>query len=103
MIDPAYFERKRRELGMDRADFLTEAQAVLERWYPGRVRVRQFHRGVVRVVTESSSVAGELRLRQLELVAALEQLAHHEPIQRIAIAVGSLKPSYEPSDTPSSG
>ena len=68
MIEPDYFERKRRELGLDRADDLVRIQAVLDEWYPGRARARQLHQGVLRLVTPTASVASELRMRQQELL-----------------------------------
>jgi len=70
MLDAEYFERKRRELGMDRADVLVRVQELLDTWYPGLVRARQLHQGVLRVVTPNASVASELRMRQMELIAA---------------------------------
>jgi hypothetical protein len=85
MIDPEYFERKRRDLGMDRADTLTEIQRVLDEWYPGRARAKQLHQGTLRIVTPNASVASELRMRQLELlrVCKLEQV-------RLSIQVGQI-------------
>lgn len=72
MIDPEYFANKRYALGMDRQDTLSRVQMVLDEWYPGRARARRLHQRVLRVETASSSVAGELRLRQVELLARLE-------------------------------
>lgn len=68
MIESSYFERKRGELGLDRADTLARVQRLVDSWYPGKVRARQWHRGVLRLVTSSAAVASELRMRQLELV-----------------------------------
>jgi hypothetical protein len=85
MLEADYFERKRAELGMERGDVLAQIQATLEQWYPGRVRAKRLHQGVLRLVTPSASVATELRLRQLELAQA-----HHLEGVRIAIAIGSL-------------
>ncbi|HEY6737085.1 MAG TPA: hypothetical protein VI322_05205 [Candidatus Saccharimonadia bacterium] len=86
MIDPAYFERKRQELGMDRQDTLEFAQSVLDSWYPGRARAKQLHQGVLRIVTPSASVAGELRLRQLELLETLE--GRVEAGTRLSVTIG---------------
>lgn len=85
MIDSDYFARKRQELGLDRADDLARVQAALDAWYPGLARARQLHRGTLRVVTPSASVASELRMRQLELarVLGLEDV-------RIAVSIGSI-------------
>jgi len=85
MLEPDYFAKKRAELGMDREDVLAQVQATLDAWYPGKVRARQLHRGVLRLVTPSASVAGALRMRQVELVAA-----HHLGDVRLAISIQTL-------------
>lgn len=80
-----YFEQKRKELGMDRQDALEGIQKTLDEWYPGRVRAKRLHQGVLTLITPSAGVAGELRMRQLELfeVAGLDKT-------RLSISVGSL-------------
>ncbi|HEY2004284.1 MAG TPA: hypothetical protein VGH44_04180 [Candidatus Saccharimonadia bacterium] len=85
MIESDYFARKRAELGLDRVDDLARVQAALDAWYPGLARARQLHRGTLRVVTPSSSVASELRMRQLELA----QIVGLEDV-RIAVSIGSI-------------
>lgn len=90
MIESDYFDEKRRQLGMDRQDVLESVQALLEQWYPGRVRARQLHQGVLRLVTPSASVASELRLRQVELRDAITPRLAGEPLDRIAIQIGVL-------------
>lgn len=83
MIEPDYFAKKRRELGMDREDVLAGIQRVLDGWYPGQVRARQLHQGTLRLVTPNSSVASELRMRQMELLAVTGLKD-----TRVAISVG---------------
>lgn len=85
MLEADYFERKRRELGLDREDQLKRVQAWLEERYPGQVRARQLHRGVLKLDTPSAPVASELRLRQLELLAACDLRE-----TRLAIRIGQL-------------
>jgi Dna[CI] antecedent, DciA len=85
MVEPDYFERKRRELGLDRADDLARVQAVLDRWYPGQARARRLHQGVLRVITPSAPLASELRMRQIEL---LEQCGLAEV--RLAVSISTL-------------
>jgi hypothetical protein len=85
MLEGDYFERKRRELGMDRADVLVAVQAWLDERYPGQARARILHQGVLKLVTPNASVASELRLRQLELLAAVDLSDI-----RLAISIGSL-------------
>lgn len=84
-----YFAAKRAELGMDREDVLERVQVILDGWYPGRVRAKQLHQGTLRVVTPSAGVAGELRMRQIELLDALEQFG--ERPTRLAITIGQLR------------
>ena len=69
MIEPDYFANKRTELGFGRVDVLASVQTWCDREYPGLIRVKQLHQGVLRLVTSSSGVAGDLRLRQVELLA----------------------------------
>jgi hypothetical protein len=83
-----YFLRKRAQLGMDRADVLEQIQAVLEEWYPGLVRAKQLHQGVLRLITPSASVAGELRMRQVELLASLP--VEFDTKVRLAISISTL-------------
>jgi hypothetical protein len=85
-----YFAKKRVQLGMDREEVLGQVQATLEAWYPGRVRARQLHRGVLYLVTPSAAVAGALRMRQVELLDVAEKLAGERP-QRLAISIGQLR------------
>ena len=66
-----YLARKRSELGLDRGDRLAEVQQLLETWYPGQIRAKSLNKGVLQLVTPSSTVAGELRLRQVELLGLI--------------------------------
>lgn len=85
-----HFERKRSQLGMEREDVLVGLQALLNSWYPGQVRAKKLHQGVLRLVTPSASVAGELRMRQVELLDATQSLAGERP-ERLAISIGQLR------------
>lgn len=84
MIDPDYFEAKKAELGMDRQDVLVRVQKQLDSWYPGQTRAKSLNNNVLRIVTPNSAVANELRLRQIELLQALELDA------RLAITIATL-------------
>jgi hypothetical protein len=85
MIDPAYFERKRRELGMDRGDALSVVQGWLDQHYPTKARAKQLHQGVLRVMTPNASVATDLRMRQMELLEATGQTE-----VRLVITIGHI-------------
>lgn len=86
MLEPDYFANKRAELGMDRADSLVEIQAVLDSWYPKLAKAKLLHQGVLRIVTPNASVAGDLRMRQVELIARFPALS----IKRLQIGIQSL-------------
>jgi hypothetical protein len=90
MLDDGYFARKRQELGMDRADMLTGIQATLDEWYPGQARARQLHQGVLRIVTPNATVASELRMRQMDLMARHNTAAAAQTIERLQISIASL-------------
>ena len=70
-----YLTRKRDQLGLDRADQLFDIQAVLDSWYPGKTRAKSLNKGVLQIVTPSSVMASELRMRQVELVAKLQDVS----------------------------
>ncbi len=78
-----YLRQKALDLGLDRADTIASVQALVDAWYPGQVRAISFNSGVLRLVTPNASVAGELRLRQVELMAAIRV-----PIERVQISIG---------------
>ena len=84
-MEPDYFAKKRRELGMDRADVLGVVQTTLDGGYPGLARARQLHQGTLRIVTPNASVASELRMRQLELLEVCGLVE-----TRVAISIQSL-------------
>ena len=84
-----HFKRKRRELGMDREEVLSGLQTLLNAWYPGQVRAKKLHQGTLRLVTPSASVAGELRMRQVELLDVAQRLANERP-SRIAITIEAI-------------
>jgi len=81
-IDPDYFKQKTDELGLDRADILATIQASLDEMYPNRTRVISLNNGVLKIITPSAPVAGELRLRQTTI------LALSPDIDRLQIVIG---------------
>lgn len=85
MLEADYFARKRQQLGLDRADTLTMVQAWLDERFPEQTRAKRLHRGTLRIITPSAAVASELRMRQLELLAAVG-LAE----TRLAVTIQSL-------------
>jgi hypothetical protein len=87
MLEPDYFAKKRAELGFDRVDQLAAVQAWCDTHYPGQVRVKQLHQGTLRLVTPSSTVANDLRMRQTELLNAV---TFNDPVTRLQISISTL-------------
>lgn len=87
MIDADYFAKKRAELGLDRGDVLEKIQAVLDAWYPQKVRAKRLHQGVLTLLTPSASVASELRMRQVEFIEACGL----SEAPRLSISISSLR------------
>jgi hypothetical protein len=85
MIDPEYFERKKRELGFERVDQLTAVQAWLDERYPATARAKMLHCGVLRISAANGSVAADIRMRQVELLTACRLVD-----TRLAITISSL-------------
>jgi hypothetical protein len=78
-----YFTKKRAQLGFERVDQLAAIQVLLDDWYPGQTRAKSLNGGVLQLITASSVVAGELRLRQVELLAKFKE------VKRLRILVGT--------------
>lgn len=77
-----YLKRRAEELGLDRADVLSDVQAWLDQKFPGKARALSLNNGVLRIVTPSASVASELRLEQSLL------LALNTSINKVSIRLG---------------
>lgn len=65
-----YLNRRAGELGLERGEQLASIQAHLDTLYPGDCRAASLNGGVLKIITPNASLAGELRLRQVELLAA---------------------------------
>ena len=70
-----YLKKRAQELGLGRADILAEVQAWLDHNYPGRAHAISLNAGVLKIVTPSASVAGDLRLRQGEIPGSAERIS----------------------------
>ncbi len=68
MLDGDYLKKRAQELGLARQDILFDIQTWLDGHYPAMCHALSLNDGVLRVTTTESSVASELRLRQVELV-----------------------------------
>jgi hypothetical protein len=78
-----YFAQRRKELGMDRGDELVRIQKILDEWYPGMLRAKKLHQGVLSLVAFNAPVASEIRMRQVEFL----ELVNLE-IKRLQISIG---------------
>lgn len=63
-----YLGKRARDLGLERQGVLREAQEWLDQLYPGQAKAASLNDGVLKITTQSAAVAGELRLRQTELL-----------------------------------
>lgn len=63
-----YLTKKGGELGLDRADQLTQVQTYLDKLYKGHCRALSINDGTLVITTAIASVASELRLRQVEIM-----------------------------------
>jgi hypothetical protein len=78
-----HLRKRAAELGLERADQLEEIQAYLDELYPGQCRAASLNDGVLRITTPNASLASELRLRQVEVLQALEPLGVSQTIIKI--------------------
>jgi predicted nucleic acid-binding Zn ribbon protein len=62
-----YLGKKGKSLQLDRANDLQKIQTLLDKWYPGKARAISLNNGVLRISTQSSSVANELRFKKQEI------------------------------------
>lgn len=81
-----YLKKRAGELGLDRADTLAQVQEYLETLYPGKCRAASLNDGVLRIVTSNSSIASELRFRQIQLKNHIKSLDIE--IKRLVITIG---------------
>lgn len=84
MFEGDYFAQKRAELGMERGDELVRIQKILDKWYPGMLRAKKLHQGVLTLVAFNAPVASEIRMRQVELLELIKL-----EIKRLQISIGS--------------
>lgn len=60
-----HLAKKAKQLDLSRGESLAKIQAILDELYPGKTRAKSLNDGVLKVITESSAVASELRLNQV--------------------------------------
>ena len=63
-----YLKRKSLELGLERGEQLAAIQDYLDELFPGQCRAASLNDGVLKIMTPNSSVASELRMRQLSIL-----------------------------------
>lgn len=79
-----YLKKRARELNLGRADLLSEVQAWLDKEYPGKARAVSLNNSALKIITPSASVAGDLRLRQGEVIVLKKE------IERLVIGIGTI-------------
>jgi hypothetical protein len=83
MIDSDYLKRRSQELGLGREEALAKIQTWLEAQYPAHCRALSLNNGLLRVITADSSVASDLRLRQIEII----QIFTPDGVAKLAISI----------------
>jgi hypothetical protein len=68
-----YLQKRAAELDLGRGSQLAATQTYLDELYSGQCRAVSLNDGVLKITTPNASVASELRLRQVEILAALQQ------------------------------
>lgn len=72
-----YLQNRAQKLDLGRGNALVEIQEELNKLYPGKVRAKRLSDGELTITTPSAAVAGDLRMRQRQL---LEKLKKHKVI-----------------------
>lgn len=81
-----HLAKKAKKLDLDRGHTLVRIQAILEDLYPNKTRAKSLNNGVLKVVTESSVVASELRLNQVSIIQLISKRTGHI-IERLYISI----------------
>ena len=85
-----HLEKKAKQLDFGRAKALADIQAILDGRYPQMTQAKSINEGVLKVLVESSAVASELRLNQVEILKLANKKQAYL-IERIYIQTGSFK------------
>lgn len=80
-----HLQKRAKELGLDRADTLSQVQSYLETLYPKKCRAASLNDGVLRITTRQASVASELRFKQTDIKKHLE--TSNIKIKRLVIQI----------------
>ncbi len=85
-----YLEKKVASLDLERARALATIQVALDKNYPKLARAKSLNEGVLKVVTTSGAVAGDLRIKQVELMKRFsEETGRH--IERLQIQIAQVE------------
>ncbi len=80
-----YLQRRSKDLKLERAEFLHRAQVQLDSLYKGAYQAQSLNGGTLKITTKSAAAAGELRLRQQEIIAHLKKVSLD--IERLQIII----------------
>lgn len=89
MLEPTgdYLKKRASELGLDRGNALEKIEDYMNSLFPGQVRAVSLNGQVLKLTTPSSPVASEIRLRQIEILQKVRQLAGEQPINNLQIQI----------------
>lgn len=80
-------EEKADSLGVSKLDVMTEAKLVIVEKVHVEVRVLSYKNNILKIATEDSPSASELRYRARELMALINKRVAPEKISRITVTV----------------
>ncbi len=86
-----YLKKRAMELDLGRGVALTQIQALLDDAYPNQVRAVSLNNGVVKILTPSAPLAGEIRMSQVRLIDQFNQsLAGSYVVTKLHIQIRSI-------------
>lgn len=89
-IGKDYLAKKARELGLWRAEALTEIQRLLDQRYPGQTRALSLNKETLKVITPNATVSSQLRFDQVKLLIRIRAVEGAEEVTRLQIQIRSL-------------
>ncbi len=83
-----YLAKRAQELDLGREQALRQVRALLDQSYPGMSRPVSLNDGVLHILTPNASLAAEIRMQQVSLLAAINKtLAGSYRVERLRIQI----------------
>lgn len=86
-----HLAKKAKQLDLGRSEALQSIQKILDTLYPSKTHAKSLNEGVLKITTESSAIASEIRLNQVKLIKEIHAvIGYDRPIARLHINIESL-------------